>query len=72
MYSTIDTSPIESTGLPPVLEEKRNATINIGALAAVVQYDSRNSIFTPSSGLFSKVIAKRYDDSFGGDYNFWN
>ncbi len=36
-----------------------------------MQYDSRNSIFTPSEGTFAKITVRRFDDIFGGNENFW-
>ncbi len=43
----------------------------LGALGVFFQYDSRDSIFTPSSGLFVKFTGRRFDDAFGGNQNFW-
>ena len=45
--------------------------IKMGGLAAIVQYDSRDSTFTPSKGLFAKATIRRFDESFGGKQNFW-
>jgi len=45
--------------------------IKMGGLAAIVQYDSRDSTFTPSKGFFAKAVIRRFDDSFGGQQNFW-
>ena len=43
----------------------------LGALGAFIQYDTRNSIFTPSRGVFAKTTVRRFDDCFGGNQNFW-
>jgi len=43
----------------------------LGALAAVLQYDTRDTIFTPSEGLFAKATLRRVDETFGGNENFW-
>ena len=45
--------------------------INMGALAAILQYDSRDTTFTPSKGLFAKATLRRIDQHLGGDQNFW-
>jgi len=45
--------------------------IEMGGLAAILQYDSRDTTFTPSKGLFAKTTVRRVDDTFGGDQNFW-
>ena len=33
-----------------------------GAASAVLDFDSRDSIFTPSKGMYGKLVAARYDD----------
>jgi len=43
----------------------------MGALGSIIQYDSRNSIFTPSEGLFAKATVRHFDECFGGNQNFW-
>jgi hypothetical protein len=40
------------------------------SLGAVVVYDSLNNTFTPSSGIQSETLYSRYDESFGGDYDY--
>ncbi len=45
--------------------------IKMGSLAAIAQYDSRDTVFTPSEGLFAKATVRRFDDIFGGEQNFW-
>ncbi len=45
--------------------------IKMGSLAAIVQYDSRDTTFTPSKGLFAKATLRRFDENFGGAQNFW-
>lgn len=59
-----------SEGLPilnPIFEQ----TFKMGALSAVAQYDTRDTIFTPSKGLFAKATIRRFDEKFGGNENFW-
>ena len=45
--------------------------IKMGAVSLIAQYDSRDTIFTPTRGLFAKVTARRFDEIFGGDQSFW-
>ena len=45
--------------------------IKMGGLSAIFQYDSRDTTFTPSSGLFAKLTTRRFDENFGGEQNFW-
>ena len=45
--------------------------IKMGAVSLIAQYDSRDTIFTPTHGLFAKVTARRFDEVFGGEQNFW-
>jgi len=57
----------ELLSLNPLFEQE----FKMGALAAVVQYDTRDTIFTPSKGLFAKASLRRVDEAFGGNENFW-
>lgn len=34
----------------------------MGGLAGIVQYDTRDTIFTPASGLFVKATLHRFDE----------
>ena len=43
----------------------------MGGLAGIVQYDSRDTTFTPSKGLFAKATLRRFDENLGGNENFW-
>ncbi len=40
------------------------------SLGMVVVYDSLNNPFTPSSGINSETLISRYDESFGGDFDY--
>jgi hypothetical protein len=44
----------------------------VAALSAVIDYDSRDSIFTPNQGVYAKLVAARYDESVGSDFDFRN
>ena len=45
--------------------------IKMGGLAGIFQYDSRDTTFTPSEGLFAKATVRRFDENLGGEQNFW-
>ncbi len=55
----------------PLLNPFFEHEFNMGALAAVIQYDTRDTIFTPSKGVFAKATLRRFDENFGGNENFW-
>ena len=45
-------------------------TIRTGGAAAVIEYDSRNVIFTPDSGINARFEVMWYDEMFGSDEEF--
>lgn len=57
--------------LPPGTEEP-NFTLKSAALELSIQYDSRDNIFTPTSGLFAQLSADFYGTVWGGDTSFQN
>jgi len=61
--------------LPDPLNDFINNLLNEHAyagLALVAEYDSRDSIFTPSRGIYAKVLVDFYNEAFGSDSNFNN
>lgn len=54
-----------ASGLPSF--ERRTA---IGGLVPSVTYDSRDNMFTPTSGSYLETTAGLFDDSLGGDHDF--
>ena len=42
----------------------------LSGLGAFVSYDSRDTRFTPSTGLDAKLSVKRNDDKMGSDFNY--
>lgn len=42
---------------------------NVG-IAAELSFDGRNDVFTPNSGQLMQLTAWRYDEAFGGDYDY--
>ena len=70
-YLYVDIESKRNEGDLPILDPFFEHEFKMGALSAVAQYDTRDSIFTPSDGLFVKATLRRFDESFGGDENFW-
>ena len=60
-----------NTPIDRLLNKLFEQEIKMGAVAAIVQYDTRDSTFTPSEGLFAKATVRRFDEAFGGNENFW-
>lgn len=60
--------------VPPALDEQvdlsRDATSS--GLALVADYDSRDTIFTPSTGVSASLKARRFATWLGGDDDFWS
>jgi hypothetical protein len=52
-------------GVPPWQLESHDA-----GLGLVANYDSRDNIFTPNQGYNVSLMAMRYDNAFGGDYDY--
>ena len=69
MYS--DMKSTRNSDEYPILNPLFEHEFKMGALAGIVQYDTRDSIFTPSSGLFAKATLRRFDETLGGNENFW-
>jgi hypothetical protein len=70
-YLYVDIESKKNSEELPILNPLFEHTFKMGALAAVAQYDTRDTIFTPSKGLFAKATLRRFDESFGGNENFW-
>lgn len=70
-YLYIDIESEKNNKEFPILDPLFEREFKMGALAAVVQYDTRDTIFTPSKGLFAKALLRRFDENFGGNENFW-
>jgi hypothetical protein len=43
---------------------------NVG-IAGELSFDGRDNVFTPNSGQLMQLTAWRYDENFGGDYDYW-
>lgn len=69
MYSDLKSE--RNGGEYPILNPLFENKFKMGGLAGIVQYDTRDTIFTPSSGLFAKATLHRFDERLGGSENFW-
>jgi hypothetical protein len=67
-YEYADTSSSFDSGVP-VLDNKSLDTQQ-AALALVAQFDTRDNIFNPDSGVNARLVLSRYDEIFGGDTNY--
>ena len=70
-YLYVDLESKRNDGRFPIVDSFFEREFKMGALSAVVQYDTRDTIFTPSEGLFAKATIRRFDENFGGNENFW-
>ncbi|WP_309496659.1 BamA/TamA family outer membrane protein [Sulfurovum sp.] len=70
-YVYVDIESKRNDGDLPILNPLFEHEFKMGALAAVAQYDTRDTIFTPSKGVFAKATLRRFDENFGGNENFW-
>jgi hypothetical protein len=70
-YVYVDIESKKNNEELPILDPLFEQEFKMGALAAVLQYDTRDTIFTPSKGLFAKASLRRVDENFGGNENFW-
>jgi len=71
-YMHMKTSPND---VPKYLEKIADSLSNeqtYAGLALVLEYDSRDSIFTPDKGLYAKALVDFYSDTVGSDKNFIN
>jgi hypothetical protein len=69
IYSTVE--PIVRSDVPPqfpTLLDKVN--VEISAPAGVIEYDSRNNLFTPTSGLYAESLYLLSRESFGASQDF--
>jgi hypothetical protein len=55
--------------LPPEIPDP-GFDFDSAALGIVVQFDGRNTTFTPSDGLSAKFEYKNYGDNWGGDFEY--
>ncbi len=72
-YSFIDTRNdfdvsglIPVPGIPDIKFDSRSASVSL-----ILDYDSRDNIFTPNDGLSARLKTSFYNDAFGSDNNFF-
>ena len=68
LYLKLDVSPVRQQ-LPQV-EDLINVNYALGGLAAVLEYDSRDTIFTPTRGMYGKLVARTCAGWLGSDHEF--
>ncbi|MEA1983308.1 MAG: BamA/TamA family outer membrane protein [Campylobacterota bacterium] len=69
IYSNVESSRNDTQF--PILNPLFEHQFKMAGLATILQYDTRDSIFTPSQGLFAKATLRRFDENLGGKENFW-
>ena len=62
LYS--DLNSVKNNEALPTLNPLFEHEFKLSGLAAIVEYDTRDSIFTPSKGLFAKATFRRFDELF--------
>jgi len=55
--------------LPPEIPEPM-FDFDLGGIGLFIQYDGRNTIFTPSSGLSARFEYKNFDNNWGSDFDY--
>lgn len=70
-YIYSDVKSTKNSNKLPILDPLFEHNFKMAGLAAVLQYDTRDTIFTPSHGLFAKATLRRFDEALGGKENFW-
>lgn len=70
LYLGTTSSPNDTLDFLP--EDLLEQEIDVAALSATLDFDTRDSIFTPTEGIYAKLVAARYDEAVGSDFDFWN
>ena len=69
LYVTADNTFKLDAVLPPDLPNPQFG-FDLAGLGVFVEYDGRNTTFTPSKGLAAKFEYKNYDDNWGSDFDY--
>jgi hypothetical protein len=69
VYVTAENTFKLGASFPPNLPDPQ-FSFDLAGLGVYVEYDGRNTIFTPSSGLSAKFEYKNHDETWGGDYDY--
>lgn len=52
-----------------ILDELLTRQFKVGGLAAILEYDSRNAIFTATEGMYAKFVAEKQAEWLGGNFD---
>ena len=69
MYTTATNTFKFGEILPPGLPDPQ-FNFDLAGLGVFIEYDGRNTVFTPTKGLSAKFTYKNFDDNWGGDYDY--
>ena len=69
LFLQTESQPDEEVGQDTGIELDTDSR-NIG-VAAALSFDGRDNVFTPNRGQLFQFDVWRYDEGFGGDYNYW-
>jgi len=69
IYTTADSTFGLGDILPPELPDPQ-FSFDLAGLGVYLEYDSRNTIFTPSSGMSARLQYKNHGNAWGSDYDF--
>ena len=69
MYTTATNTFKFSEFLPPGLPDPQ-FDFDLAGLGVFIEYDGRNTIFTPTKGLSAKFTYKNFDDNWGSDFDY--
>ena len=69
MYTTATNTFKLGETLPPSLPDPQ-FDFDLAGLGVFIEYDGRNTVFTPTKGLSAKFTYKNFDDNWGSDYDY--
>jgi len=69
LFVTADNTFTLGEVLPPELPDPK-FNFDLGGLGLYIQYDSRNTVFTPTQGLSAKLEYKSHSDTWGSDCDY--
>ena len=67
-YASLNSAPVDDQDR--LLNALLDQEYRIGGLAAVLEYDSRDVIFTASQGIYAKLVAERNTEALGSDSDY--
>ena len=68
-YTTAENTFKLGEVLPPAIADP-TFKFDLAALGIYVEYDGRNTVFTPTKGLSAKLTYKNHGDNWGSDFDF--